>query len=181
MSVLTAPQIGEYNAYYESYVAFVKGKDISQVLLSQVGEVRKVFERLGEENSIRAYAPGKWTGKEVLGHITDTDRIMAYRALCIARGEQAELPGYDENAYALNGYFNSVSLDNLLGEFELSRHAMLALLKNLPASSFERVGNANNSKVSVRALFYIIAGHTVHHLNILESRYFNLDSKTSEK
>ncbi|WP_291779768.1 DinB family protein [Cecembia sp.] len=172
MNVISAPQIGEYNAYYESYVAFVKGKSISQVLLSQVQEVKEVFERLGEESSNNSYAPGKWTGKEVLGHITDTDRIMAYRALCIARGEQSALPGYDENAYALNGNFNHISLDSLLNEFELSRHALLAMIKNLPATSYTIIGNANNNPVSVRALFYIIAGHTAHHLNILENRYF---------
>jgi hypothetical protein len=172
MNVLLAPQTGEYNSYYESYIAFVRGKDISQVLLSQVEEVRTAFEQLGEGNSQKPYAAGKWTGKEVLGHIMDTDRIMAYRALAIARGEEAALPGYDENAYVLNGQFNDISIERLLEEFEFSRYALVSLLKNLPASSYTSRGNANNSPVSVRALFYIIAGHTVHHLNILKERYF---------
>ncbi|EKB49396.1 DinB family protein [Cecembia lonarensis] len=172
MSALSEPQAGEYNPYYESYVSFVKGKNIADVLRNQIDDVRQAFGQLGEEGSQKAYAAGKWTGKELLGHITDTDRIMAYRALCIARGEQAALPGYDENAYASNGFFNGLSLGSLLDEFEASRYALLALLKNLPEATHTIKGNANNSPVSVRALFYIIAGHTEHHLNILKTRYF---------
>jgi len=171
MSVLSAPQSGEYNPYYEDYIALVRDRDINQVLFSQMEEVRAAFELLGETGSQKAYAEGKWTGKELLGHITDTDRIMAYRALCIARGETVPLPGYDENAYAKSGEFNQVMLVDLLEEFESSRRALLVLLKNLPPSSYTLIGNANNSPVSVRALFYMIAGHTLHHLNVLKDRY----------
>lgn len=171
MSVLSAPQSGEYNPYYEDYIALVRDRDVNQVLFSQMEEVRAAFELLGETGSQKAYAEGKWTGKELLGHITDTDRIMAYRALCIARGETVPLPGYDENAYAKSGEFNQVMLVDLLEEFESSRRALLVLLKNLPPSCHTQMGNANNSPVSVRALFYMIAGHTHHHLNVLKDRY----------
>lgn len=171
MNELLIPQEGEYNPYYESYINWVKGKDLPKILLSQIEEVRTFFEKMGEEKSKLAYAEGKWTAKEVLGHVSDTDRVMAYRALSIARGEQASLPGFDQDAYVLTGKFNEVPLNRLLEEFEMTRYALVAMVKNLPETSYAGKGLANNAPVSVRALINIIAGHTIHHVNILKERY----------
>lgn len=171
MNELLIPQEGEYNPYYETYINWVKGKDLPKILLSQIEEVRNFFEKMGEERSKLAYAEGKWSAKEVLGHITDTDRIMAYRALSIARGEQASLPGYDQDTYVQTGFFNEIPLDKLLEEFEMSRYALVSMLNNLPHSTLANKGVANNVPVTVRALINIIAGHTIHHLNILRERY----------
>jgi hypothetical protein len=165
------PREGEYGAYYEGYISNVKGQDIMALLLSQIEEVRNLFEKLGESKSNLAYAEGKWSAKEVLGHMTDTDRIMACRALCIARGEKHSLPGFDQDAYVLEGKFNEVPLMRLLEEFEMSRYALASMFKNIPASSYSHTGLANNNPASVRALLHIIAGHTVHHLQVLKDKY----------
>ena len=114
MNEMLTPQEGEFAPFYSGYVAWVKGKDIPKVLLSQIEEVRFLFEKMGEEKSLKAYAPGKWTPKEVLGHIIDTDRIMCFRALCFARGEKSELPGFDQDAYVSNAHFNNIPLPKLL-------------------------------------------------------------------
>jgi hypothetical protein len=118
-----------------------------------------------------AYAPGKWTAKEVLSHIIDTDRVMTFRAMCFARGEKATLPGFDQDLYVANAAANKVPLVNLLEDFEMSRYAMVSMMKTLPEEAFARFGKANGHHVSVRSLFHIMAGHTLHHLSILRERY----------
>lgn len=165
------PKEGEYGAYYEAYISRVKGQEIFALLLSQVNEVRNIFEKLGEPKSNLAYAEGKWSAKEVLGHIMDTDRIMAYRALCIARGEQQSLPGFDQDSYVIQGKFNDIPLDQLLEEFEHSRNAISAMFRNIHSADYSKVGLANNSPASVRALIHIILGHTAHHVLVLEQKY----------
>lgn len=171
MNELLVPREGEYESYYTGYVNWVKGKDLLTLLLDHVEEIRKFFQELGEEKSLLAYEPGKWSAKEVLGHIIDTDRIMTFRALCFSRGEKAALPGFDQDQYAASADFNSIPLSALLEDFELSRKALVSLLKNLPESSYSNIGNANGFQVSVRALFTIIAGHAQHHLNVLKLKY----------
>jgi hypothetical protein len=171
MNELLIPQEGEYESYYTGYVNWVKGKDIPTILIDQVSEIKEFYHKMGEEQSLNAYAPGKWSAKEVLGHIIDTDRMMTFRALCFARGEKAALPGFDQDQYVASAEFNKIPLSDLLEEFELSRKALHRLLKNLPESSYTNMGNANGFKVSVRALFNIIPGHAQHHLNILRQKY----------
>ncbi len=171
MNEILTPQEGEFAPFYSGYIAWVKGKDIPKVLLSQIEEVRFLFEKMGEEKSQKAYAMGKWTPKEVLGHIIDTDRIMCFRALCFARGEKSELPGFDQDAYVSNAHFNNIPLPKLLEDFEMSRYSLSSLLQSLPLDSLTNIGIANGVNVSVRALFNIIPGHTQHHLNILEEKY----------
>jgi hypothetical protein len=165
------PKEGEYGAYYEAYISRVKGKEIFALLLSQVNEVRNLFDKLGEPKSNLAYAEGKWSAKEVLGHIIDTDRIMVYRALCIARGEEQSLPGFDQDSYVVQGKFNDIPLEQLLEEFELSRNAIASMFKNIHVTDYSNVGLANNFPASVRALFHIILGHAAHHLQVLEEKY----------
>lgn len=171
MNEILIPQEGEYGQFYEGYISWVKGKDIPKLLLSQIEEMRGLYEKMGEEKSKRAYAIGKWTAKEVLGHITDTDRIMCFRALCFARGESAALPGFDQDKYVETAHFNEVPLVRLLEDFEMSRYAITSLLNSLPVKSLKNNGIANETPVSVRALFNIIPGHTQHHLNILREKY----------
>lgn len=171
MNELLVPHEGEYESYYTGYVNWVIGKDIPSLLSEQVDEIRKFYEQMGEEKSLLAYETGKWTGKEVLGHIIDTDRIMTFRALCFARGEKAALPGFDQDQYVVNADFNNIPLSALLEEFEFSRMALVSLVKNLPESSYANIGNANGFRVSVRALIHIIAGHAQHHINVLKQKY----------
>lgn len=171
MNEILTPQEGEYGQFYEGYISQVKGKDIPKLLLSQMEEIRQFYEKMGEDKSNHAYAKGKWTAKEVLGHVTDTDRMMGFRALCFARGEKATLPGFDQDDYVASAQFNSIPLARLLEDFEMSRYSITSLLNSLPVESLKNAGIANENTVSVRALFNIIPGHTQHHLNILKERY----------
>lgn len=165
------PNVGEYAPYYGKYIEKIIGQDLPKLLLNQIEEVRRYFESKGDEKSELAYAPGKWTAKEVLSHIIDTDRVMTFRAMCFARGEKASLPGFDQDLYVVNSNANKLPLTNLLEDFEMSRYALVSMMKTLPEESFLRIGNASGYDVSVRALFHIMAGHTLHHLTILKERY----------
>ena len=109
----------------------------------------------------------------MIGHITDTERIFGYRALCIARGEQNPLPGYDDQHYVLNGNFNSRSLYDLVHEFSVVRESNLVMFKSFDEAAKSRVGIANNNKVSIPALLFMILGHEIHHLNVIREKYLN--------
>ncbi|HYE58379.1 MAG TPA: DinB family protein, partial [Rhodothermales bacterium] len=141
------------------------------VLERQATELDALLRSLDEERARHRYAPGKWSVKEVLGHVTDAERIFAYRLLCIARGDQTSFPGFDENAYVPNSGADDRSMDDLLDEFAAVRRATLALLRGLPDAAMTRIGTANGQLVSVRALPFILAGHAQHHLNVLRERY----------
>ena len=171
MNELLVPQEGEYQSYYTGYVNWVKGKDIPVLLLDQVSEIKRFYLEMGEEKSLLAYEPGKWTAKEVLGHIIDTDRIMTFRALCFARGEEIALPGFDQDPYVIAGKFNQVSSDLLLQDFEAQRNALLTFINTLDESVLDFVGNANGKPITPRALLWIISGHFIHHFKILNERY----------
>lgn len=171
MSENMIPLEGEFAPYYKKYIDQVVGEDILKVLMGQIEDIRTFYEKMGDEKSNEAYAPGKWTAKEVLGHMTDTDRVMAYRAMCISRGEKQSLPGFDQDEYVIQGSFNDIPLARLLEEFEMTRYAIVAMFKNFPEQTYTSFGNANNTAVSVRGLIYIIAGHTIHHMNILKEKY----------
>jgi hypothetical protein len=171
MNAIPIPKPDEYGAYYQGYMNMAKGKDVVKALSEQVQEVRNYFKDKNEAQSEKAYAPGKWTPKELLGHIIDTDRIMAFRALCICRGEQAALPGFDQDSYMAAVNFNKIPLEDLLDDFELERKSLLSMIRLLPEAAFYRKGIANDTTISVSALLHIIVGHTAHHLQILNDRY----------
>jgi len=118
------------------------------------------------------YAPDKWTVKELLGHINDAERIFAYRALRIARGDQTPIEAFEQDDYVRIAGFNRCSLESLVEDYIAVRRATMALLRNLDAEAWTRRGIANKNEVTVRALAYIIAGHNLHHRRILEERYF---------
>jgi uncharacterized damage-inducible protein DinB len=128
-------------------------------------------DALTEEQAAHRYAEGKWSLKQLLGHVTDTERIMAYRLLCISRGDQTPLPGFDENTYVRGAAFDSHVLSDLLAEFTAVRRATMALVRGLSPEQLQRVGTANGGGVSAAGLVYLIAGHARHHLNIVRERY----------
>lgn len=169
----------EYAAYYSKYIDLVPEGDIMTILMEQMDETSEFLKDLTEQQAHFSYREGKWSIKEVIGHIGDTERIMGYRLLSFARGEKAELPGYDDNKYVKNASFNSQSLRDLLENLKIIRKSTLQLIKSFPSDAFLRRGNANGSEVSVRALIYIIAGHELHHRKLISDRY--LSSETYPK
>jgi hypothetical protein len=166
------PQPGEYAAYYEKYIAMVPGNDIVPILEAQRLQMAQLFAARTERDGNFRYAPEKWTVKEVLGHLTDTERIFAYRALRIARQDQTPLSGFEQDDYVRAGAFGERTLADLAEEFAHVRNATVALFRPLGEEAWSRRGVANKNEVSVRALAYIIAGHELHHREILKERYF---------
>ena len=165
------PRADEHTPYYARYIGLVPDGDLVEILRSQQQETVRLLRPLSEERARFAYAPGKWTVKEVIGHIADAERIFAYRALRFARGDAQPLTGFDENSYVPAGRFNDRALVDLLDEFEAIRTATIHLLRNLNDEELARSGPANNNPISVRAVAYVIAGHERHHVKLLRERY----------
>ncbi len=165
------PEQSEYATYYHRYIERVPDGDIRMILRVQLADTLALLRPLSEEQAAHRYAEGKWSIKQVVGHLADTERIFAYRALRIARSDQTPLPGYNENVYADNGGFDARPLHSLLGELEATRAATAALFQSLAEDAWTRVGTANDYPVSVRALAYTTAGHELHHRAILLERY----------
>jgi hypothetical protein len=171
MKTFSLPSKGEYPPYYESYISKLAEANFSDLLLKQIEQLKTLLSSkpAGWENT--PYAPGKWSPKEVLGHCIDTERIMTFRALCIARGEKKLLPGFDQDPYVVQGQFNAVALDDLLADFELQRQAILSMVQTFPEASFQEIGSANGNPMSTRALLWIIPGHFMHHFEVLQQAY----------
>jgi hypothetical protein len=161
----------EYDPYYHRYISLVPEEDVLIALDQQLSETLLLLRSLSEQHGTFRYEPQKWSVKEVLGHMIDTERIMSYRALCIARKEPNSLPGFEQDDYVKNGSFDNRSVSNLGREFEQVRRSTISLFRNLEPEAWQRRGKANNVQVSVRALAYIIAGHELHHKAILKDRY----------
>ena len=166
------PEATEYAEFYAGYVSKVPGTDAVSVLESQRLQMVQLFAGRSERDGSFRYAPGKWTVKEVLGHITDTERIFTYRALRIARGDQTPLASFEQDDYVKNGGFGERTLASLAEEFALVRAASIALFRSFPEEAWLRRGIASQKEVSVRGLAFITAGHQIHHRLILEERYF---------
>jgi hypothetical protein len=166
------PEPTEYAEFYANYVSKVPGSDVLGVLESQRLQMLQLFAGRSERDGSFRYAPDKWTVKEVLGHITDTERIFTYRALRIARGDQTPLPGFEQDDFVKNGGFGERTLAGLADEFALVRAASIALFRSFPEEAWARRGVASQKEVTVRALAFITAGHQMHHRVILEERYF---------
>jgi uncharacterized damage-inducible protein DinB len=165
------PESGEFNPYYEKYIARVPRGDLIETLARQADDTLSVLRAIPDNAADHAYAEGKWTIKELVGHVCDAERIFSYRLLRIARGDETPLPGFDENSYAPAGQFGERTLASLIEEFAAVRSATIALVAGLPAEGWLRTGTASDAKVSARALAYIIAGHELHHRAILLERY----------
>jgi uncharacterized damage-inducible protein DinB len=167
----TRPAAGEFLPYFATYIDKVPDGDVIAVLESGIGTTRKALARVSEERAGYRYAEGKWSIKEVLGHMSDTERIFTYRLLAFARGDAGPLPGFDENSYTPAQESDRVPFAWLLDEFVAVRAATLALLKVLPPKAWERRGVASQHPLSARAAAWIIAGHEIHHRRVLEERY----------
>ena len=169
---MNRPQPTEYAGYYANYISKVPGSDILSVLESQRLQMLQLFAGRSERDGNFLYAAGKWTVKEVLGHITDTERILTYRALRFARGDQTPLPGFEQNDYVRSGAFSERTLAGLAEEFGAVRSASIALFRSFNNEAWTRRGMADQKEVTVRALAFITAGHQMHHRILLEERYF---------
>jgi len=169
---MVRPGPGEYAPFYETYVSKVQGGDVVAQLESQRLQTAQFFAASTERDGNFRYAPGKWSIKEVVGHLSDSERVFAYRAMRIGRGDQTALPGFEQEDYVKNGNFGEQSLADLVSEFGLVRAATLALLRSFNAEAWGRRGIASDNPVTVRALAFIIAGHELHHREILKERYF---------
>ena len=165
------PAADEHPAYYATYVNRVQVGKPPAVFGRQLAETLTLLDGLSELQSLARYAPGKWSIKEVVGHVTDAERVFSYRALRFARGDRTPLPGFDEQAYAPAGRFDARPLADLARELALVRAATIALFRGFDAEMLERRGVANGQEISVRALAYVIAGHERHHVAILRERY----------
>src|SRR5438067_3108905 len=166
------PEAGEFAEYYGKYIAKVPGTDVPGILASERVQMSRLLAGRSERDGNFRYAPGKWTVKEILGHITDSERIFAYRALRIARQDATPLSGFEQDDYVRAGGFGDRSLADLAEEFGLVRSATVALFRPLGEEAWSRRGTTNKNQVTVRALAYIIAGHELHHREILQERYF---------
>lgn len=164
------PQPGEYADYAQNDIDFVDGDDAVAILTRQRDELIAFIAPL-EEKADFAYAPGKWTLKEVVGHLADDERIFAYRALCLARGDTRPLPGFDEKEYMLFSGFASRTLADLLDEYRSVRDATISLFAPMAAAAWMRRGIVNGYSATVRGLAFHIAAHELHHLRIIRERY----------
>ena len=165
------PEKNEYAPFYETYVSLVEETDVVTALQNQSDELRKLLSEISVEKSNFRYAEGKWSVKELLGHIIDGERVFSYRALRISRGDQTPLASFEENSYVTGSNFADSKLADLIEEFSLLRASNVLLFKNLTGEMWLRTGTASDATVSVRALAYIMVGHISHHANILRERY----------
>lgn len=165
------PAAGEFAPFYGLYISKVPDGDIVEGLIGGAEIAAALLSDVSEEVAMSAYAPGKWTLKEVVIHCADAERIFTYRALRVARGDTIDLPGFDENAYVPVSGANKRSMDSLLDEMQSVREASVTLFENLPEESWARRGSASGHPVSTRALAWISAGHFLHHLDIIQERY----------
>lgn len=161
----------EFLPYYGTYIALVPIGDVLATLESQLADTAAVVDAFGEARAGHRYAEGKWSVRQLVGHAVDTERIFTYRGLAAARGEPASLPPFDENAYVERANFDARSLASLLGEWAAVRRATVALFRNLDDDALARHVVANGAPMSARAVAWIVAGHELHHREVLRSRY----------
>jgi uncharacterized damage-inducible protein DinB len=170
-TTLARPTAEEHAPYYGRYIALVKSADAVEALITQIDDTSSLLERVDEQRAASRYAPGKWSVKQVVGHLVDAERVFAYRAMRFARADQTELPGFEENDYAENGGFDDRPLADLALELRAVRAASIALFGSLAPEATLRHGTANGTPMSVRALAWTIAGHELHHRSVLIDRY----------
>jgi uncharacterized damage-inducible protein DinB len=165
------PENNEYPGYYEPFIGLSKARQIGEELQHSGEQIFEFILAIPDEKGNHRYADGKWSIKELLIHIIDTERVYAYRALRFARHDATQLPGFDENLFAAQSNAEKRTLASIASEFKTVRTATLSLLESLDESTLKMHGIANGNPLSVRAIFHIIAGHGLHHINILKERY----------
>jgi uncharacterized damage-inducible protein DinB len=188
MLLIERPQSGEYPAYFGNYLQHLpapaastasaasdeKSLDIAAIAQATHRQTQELLGSLSDEQLAFRYADGKWTIREIIGHLIDAERIFAYRLLRIARGDTTPLAGFDENMYVPASNATNRSVHELLSEFAVVRASSLALLRGLAPEAFALLGTASEKPVSVRALAWVIVGHEMHHLGIIRERYLKL-------
>jgi len=165
------PLESEYAPDYQGYIGQVTEQEILPVLRSQLDALDVLLGRVTPERETYRYAEGKWSIREIAGHLIDGERVFGYRAFAIARGDRNNMPGFDQNEYILTSPYNRIDLEDLLSEFRLARLSNIAMLRTLDDESWMRIGTANDNQVSVRALAFIMAGHVRHHMEVLREKY----------
>ena len=165
------PQAEEYAEFHANYVSKVPGENIIEFLKDQLQSTDRLLRSLNETTAEKRYAEGKWSVKEVVGHIVDTERVFAYRALVFGRGDHGPLPGFDQDNWMRQVNFSNSSIKDLAAEFAAVRQSTISLLQGFPAEAWDRRGSANNKEITTRAAAFIIGGHAEHHLEILKTRY----------
>jgi uncharacterized damage-inducible protein DinB len=168
---MNLPKPDEYAEFYSGYIKQIPHDDIIRLLEDGRDEVQTLLKSIPEDKGNYSYADGKWSIKEVLGHMADVERVHAYRALCFSRGETKSLPGFEQDDYVKAGNFNKRYLRDLAEELLLIRNANLSLFRSFDEETLMRRGKSNNKDFTVRAMMFIIAGHELHHIKILKERY----------
>lgn len=161
----------EYAPYYETYVRKVTESKVVPVLEAQPGELIELASRISADQERLRYEPDKWSVRQTLGHLIDTERVMGYRAFCISRGEQKPLPGFDQNGYVNTSHYDERSVTDIVEEFAAVRTAHLWVIRHWTPEEWSRSGNANGKAVTARAIAFIMAGHVRHHVAILREKY----------
>jgi len=167
----TRPAPDEFAPYYGTYINKVGDGDVVRTLKGQIADTLAYLSAIPDSKERHRYAPGKWSIREVVGHLADAERIFAYRALRFARGDSTALPGFDENAFVSGSRHDDRTLASLMAEYEAVRGATAALFESLFPEEWTRHGTASGKEMSVRALAWVIAGHELHHLDVLRTRY----------
>jgi hypothetical protein len=170
------PEDTEYAPYYGRYIGLLPPGDVLETLERQGHQTVALIRGLTEEEAGYAYAEGKWSIKQVIGHTIDTERIFAYRGLCFARGDATPLPGFEQDDYVSGGHFNPRPCESLAAEFEHLRLSNLILFRSWDENVQSRVGTASGFRMTARAIPFILAGHELHHLNVLRDRYLHLEA-----
>lgn len=175
--MINRPEPGEYADFYSKYVACVPEGDVLERLNEQAHAMQVLMRGIGEDGAGLRYADGKWSIKDVLGHLIDAERIFCTRALRFARGDETELPGFDQDDFVANANFDGRKLSSLMAEYAAVRQGTLLMFQSFKPQELERSGIANGKRVSVRALAWIITGHERHHQRLLRERYLNASAE----
>lgn len=165
------PAAHEYPAYFDQYITKVEDGDVIGILQVQRDELSTRLAEISDEQALLRYSEDKWSVKELVGHLTDSERIFGTRALCIARGETQPLPGFDEDSYVELARFDQRPFDSILSEWISVRESNINLFETLDYDAISRFGVANGRPITARAIMWIVAGHTIHHIQMLRDRY----------
>lgn len=168
---MTRPQSTEAADYYFKYIDLITSDEVVPAIKEQLNQTVQFLEGISEEQSLKSYAPGKWTIREVLNHVNDGERLFLWRAFWFARGFQDALPSFDQDIAVQHAHANETSWAQLVEEFKIVRAGTISLIETLPEEAWSRTGIASDNPVTVRALVYIIGGHVAHHLNVLREKY----------
>jgi hypothetical protein len=170
-SISGVPAPNEYERPYAGYVSLVPEADIVSALDAQLGEMAALVAGVTAEKERFRYGAGKWSVRQVIGHLIDGERVFGYRALCFSRDESAQLPGFDENLFVAKSHYDEIPLAELVEEMGLLRRANVAMLGRLEPDDWDRRGVASGYPITLRALAYVMAGHPRHHMKVLAERY----------